>query len=71
MPFTRPTWLGQDKEAKRKKQFRKFAVLVSKSQGDISAALIALTTESEEDAAGPSNAANESSAWMPVSVCKV
>ena len=71
MPLPKPTWLGQDKEAKRKKQFRKFALQLSKSQGDISATLIALTNESEEDESGPPDAENEPAAWKAVSVCKV
>lgn len=62
-------WFGQDNEGKRKKKFKVIAESVAKSQGNLSASLIALT--SEEPAAGPSSAQSEPLDWRPVAVCDI
>ena len=73
MPFKKPSWhwFRQDDEGKRKKKFTEIAVAVSKSQGDLSAAIIAMTSKSEDPAAGPSRAQNESLDWMPIVVSNI
>ena len=70
MPFKKPAWLSQ-KKGKRKKALN----ILAKSQGDLTASLIALTIEPQKATVGASGVSNtlgkkvEEESWRQAQVC--